>query len=121
MKNYKSILLILSIVLFTGCTAKMETNYLPNGVTEYKDDLFGDIIIVKFKNGYCLPDASMDVSRYEVTRELKLSKECKVLSVKDYLYDGQFLQELNKDLLAQFSKGFNTYIIERKNIEAINR
>jgi hypothetical protein len=119
MKKIKSIIFLITIILFAGCTAKMETNYLADGVIEYQDNFFGDKITVKFKDGYCLPNAQIDVARYNAVRKLELSKRCKVLSIKDYSNDGQLIQELKGNLLDQASKGFYKYLDERQRIESI--
>lgn len=109
---------IFTLFIFTGCTVKMQTNYLENGIVEYKDNVFGQVITIKQKDGYCLPNASFESS--DVIIKLELSNDCRVLSAKEYTLNGKLLQTLPDSALNQLSNSITNYLAERNNMQAIN-
>jgi hypothetical protein len=118
MKQYFLWLSIL--ILLGGCSIKMETNNYGNGITEFRDNINGDTIIVKMKNNYCLPNAKILFSQFDTVRKIKLSKNCRVKSIKDYTKNNILLQELSGNTFNTVAKGLTKYIDDRKRINTIN-
>ena len=113
-------LLAATVLLFAGCSVKMETNHLPNGVVEYKDNVMGMKMTFKKKDGRCLPKATAYDPKYDITSKIKLSGSCDVVAVKAYK-DKKLIRTANQKQIKKINKDFKEYLYDRERLKNLQQ
>lgn len=100
------------LLLFTGCSLKMDTHNYSDGTSAYDDEMNGLMVKILLDDGLCIKNGST-LKKGNATILLTLTKWCKLINAEKYV-NNQFVESVMNEETARFVE---KYITDRKKIE----